>query len=108
MNVKSQYGIHTFSIMAKSSYHEIQELWEENCCQVMNRDPYFLNTTLQITEYKERGVEIVLNQSLTHPSWITVIVNPSSLLAGKYCPTALDVYKRQMPRWAAMYRTALC
>ncbi|MBC5726208.1 hypothetical protein H8S45_12170 [Agathobaculum sp. NSJ-28] len=91
MNVKSQYGIHTFSIMAKSSYHEIQELWEENCCQVMNRDPYFLNTTLQITEYKERGVEIVLNQSLTHPSWITVIVNPSSLLAGKYCPTALFI-----------------
>ena len=37
----------------------------------------------------------MLNQSLVRRSWITLIINPSSLLEGKYCPTALfsDVSK---------------
>ena len=41
------------------------------------------------------GVEIWLHQSLVRRSWITLIVNPSSLLEGMYCPTALfsDVSK---------------
>ena len=42
-----------------------------------------------ITEFKKIGVEIQYHQSLVHTSWIKLIVNPASLLAGEYCPTGL-------------------
>ena len=40
-------------------------------------------------QYKPIGVEIQLGQSVSHPCWLVLIVNPSSLLAGTYKPTAL-------------------
>ena len=57
----------------------------------MNKDKYLLNKLHCITKYKKYGVEILLNQSYNHPSFITVIVNPSSLLADEYRPT--DLFK---------------
>lgn len=39
--------------------------------------------------YKPIGVEIHLGQSVSHPCWLILIVNPSSLLAGTYEPTTL-------------------
>ena len=42
-----------------------------------------------IPTYKSTGVEILLHQSIAHPCWITLIVNPSSLLAGTYQPVSL-------------------
>ena len=39
--------------------------------------------------HKHRGVEILLTQSLTHRSWIRLIINPSSLSSGRYEPLAL-------------------
>ena len=42
-----------------------------------------------IPTYKSTGVEILLHQSIAHPCWITLIVNPSSLLAGEYRPVSL-------------------
>ena len=39
--------------------------------------------------YKHCGVEILLTQSLTHRSWIRLIINPSSLCSGRYEPLAL-------------------
>lgn len=44
---------------------------------------------LPIARYKPIGVEIHLSQSVSRPCWIILIINPSSLLAGTYEPTAL-------------------
>ena len=57
----------------------------------MNKDKYLLNKLHCIIKYKKYGVEILLNQSYNRPSFITVIVNPSSLLAYEYRPT--DLFK---------------
>ena len=40
-------------------------------------------------QFKDIGVEIQLGQSVSHPCWLILIINPSSLLAGTYKPTAL-------------------
>ena len=40
-------------------------------------------------QFKDIGVEVQLGQSVSHPCWLILIVNPSSLLAGTYEPTAL-------------------
>ena len=55
----------------------------------MKRDKFGLNNNYCIPTYKSTGVEILLHQSIAHPCWITLIVNPSSLLAGKYQPLSL-------------------
>ena len=55
----------------------------------MKRDKFGLNTNYCIPTYKTSGVEILLHQSIAHPCWITLIVNPSSLLAREYQPVSL-------------------
>ena len=87
MNIET--GIHTFSLNLKSSYSEIQNIITENEHFHTNNDAFYLQNCYKITTYKGIGVEMLLHQSLTHSSWITLIVNPSSLLAGQYCPTEL-------------------
>lgn len=82
-------GIHTFSLKTRSSYSEIQNIRVQNACIHGKHDRFSLNQNFCIADYKDKGVEIILQQSLTHPSWITLIVNPSSLLADAYCPTDL-------------------
>ena len=42
-----------------------------------------------MVRYKPIGVEIHLSQSVSRPCWLALIVNPSSLLADTYEPTAL-------------------
>ena len=84
-------GIHTFSLYIKSSYSDIKNILQKNEYITMNKDKYLLNKLHCITKYKKYGVEILLNQSYNHPSFITVIVNPSSLLADEYRPT--DLFK---------------
>ena len=88
-------GIHTFSLKRKFSYSEIQNIIEQNKCFCCNKGKYNLSFYYQITQYKSLGVEIQLSQSFgARPSWLTLIVNPSSLLAGQYQPTQL--FKRNM------------
>lgn len=55
----------------------------------MKRDKFGLNTNYCIPTHKTSGVEILLHQSIAHPCWITLIVNPSSLLAREYQPVSL-------------------
>lgn len=86
--MKTESGCHTFSLTCKSSYTEIQNIAGQNIC-ISRSDKYHLNINHEIFVYKPVGVEIHMYQSLTHPSWIKLIVNPSSLLAGEYCSTAL-------------------
>lgn len=87
MNTKQ--GLHTFSLTIKSSYSDIQNLCTNEPCIKATPDKFHLNTRYEIIRWKDCGVEIQLYQSLTRPSWIKLIVNPSSLLAGHYCPTEL-------------------
>ena len=84
-------GIHTFSLCIKSSYSDIKNILQKNEHITVNKDKYHLNKLYCITKYKKYGVEILLNQSYKRPSFITVIVNPSSLLADEYRPT--DLFK---------------
>lgn len=82
-------GCHTFAITLGCSYTDIQNILSDQVYIRKKHDKFFLNVSYEIVEFKEIGVEILLNQSLVRRSWIKLIVNPSSLLAGKYCPTAL-------------------
>ena len=96
---KTEYGIHTFSLKRKFSYSEIQNIIEQNRCFCCNKSKYGLSFYYQITQYKSLGVEIQLSQSLgSHPSWLTLIVNPSSLLAGHYQPTKLFTRNMDFPK----------
>ncbi len=87
--MKTTNGIHTFSLKVRSSYSGIQNIITANACIRMKRDKFGLNNNYCIPTYKSTGVEILLHQSIAHPCWITLIVNPSSLLAGKYQPLSL-------------------
>lgn len=87
--MKTENGIHTFSIKMRSSYSGIQNIITANACIRMKRDKFGLNNNYCIPAYKAVGVEILLHQSIAHPCWITLIVNPSSLLAGAYRPVSL-------------------
>lgn len=97
--ITNEYGIHTFSLKRKFSYSEIQNIIEQNQCFCCNKDKYGLSFYYQITHYKSLGVEIQLSQSLcSRPSWLTLIVNPSSLLAGQYQPTKLFTRNMDFPQ----------
>ena len=89
LNMKCNDGIHTFSLKTRSSYSEIQNIRVQNACIRGKHDCFSLNQNFCIADYKDKGVEILLHQSLVHPSWVTLIVNPSSLLADEYQPTEL-------------------
>lgn len=89
LNMKHNDGIHTFSLKTRSSYSEIQNIRVQNACIHGKHDRFSLNQNFCIADYKDKGVEILLRQSLVHPSWVTLIVNPSSLLADEYQPTEL-------------------
>ena len=93
--IMNESGIHTFCLKRKYSYSEIQNIIEQNKCFCCGKDRYELSSYYQITQYKSRGVEIQMSQTFgPRPSWLTLIVNPSSLLAGHYQPT--DLFKRNM------------
>lgn len=85
----NEYGIHTFSLKLQCKYSEIQNIIEQNECIRTSKGELGLSSYYQVTQYKPVGVEIHLSQSISRPCWITLIVNPSSLLAGTYEPTAL-------------------
>ena len=85
----NEFGIHTFSLKLQCKYSEIQNIIEQNECIRTSKGELGLSSYYQMTQYKPVGVEIHLSQSISRPCWITLIVNPSSLLAGTYEPTAL-------------------
>ena len=87
--IRKEYGIHTFSLKVRLKYSEIQNVVEQNECVCIGKGKYGLSPYYQMVRYKPIGVEIHLSQSLSRPCWLTLIVNPSSLLADTYEPTAL-------------------
>ena len=87
--ITNKYGIHTFSLKLQCKYSEIQNIVEQNECICTGKGKLRLSPYYQIPQFKEIGIEIQLGQSVAHPCWLVLIVNPSSLLAGTYKPTAL-------------------
>ena len=87
--ITNEYGIHTFSLKLQCKYSEIQNIIEQNECIFTGKGKLRLSPYYQIPQFKEIGVEIHLSQSVSRPCWLILIVNPSSLLAGTYEPTAL-------------------
>lgn len=87
--MKTERGIHTFSLTAPCSYNTIQELCEDHAHYMSKKLSHRLKKVIFLNAYKHRGVEILLTQSLTHRSWIRLIINPSSLCSGRYEPLAL-------------------
>lgn len=87
--ITNEYGIHTFSLKLQCKYSEIQNIIEQNECIRTSNGKLGLSPYYQIVRYKPIGVEIHLGQSVSHPCWLVLIVNPSPLFAGTYEPTAL-------------------
>ena len=87
--IMNESGIHTFSLKLQCKYSEIQNIIEQNECIRTSKRKLGLSSYYQMPQYKPIGVEIQLGQSVSHPCWLVLIVNPSSLLAGTYKPTAL-------------------
>ena len=70
-------------------YSEIQNIIEQNECIRTGKGKSGLSSYYQMPQFKSIGVEIHLGQSISHPCWLILIVNPSSPLASTYEPTAL-------------------
>ena len=87
--ITNEYGIHTFALKLQCKYSEIQNIIEQNECICTGKGKLGLSSYYQIPQFKDIGVEIQLGQSVTHPCWLILIINPSSLFAGTYEPTAL-------------------
>jgi len=87
--MKIERGIHTFSLTAPCSYNTIQELCEDHAHYMSKKLSYGLKKVIFLNAYKHCGVEILLTQSLTHRSWVRLIINPSSLCSGRYEPLVL-------------------
>ncbi len=87
--ITNEYGIHTFSLKLQCKYSEIQNIIEQNECICTGKGKLGLSPYYQIPQFKNIGVEIQLGQSVSHPCWLILIVNPSSLLTSTYEPTAL-------------------
>ena len=87
--IRKEYGIHTFSLKLQCKYSEIQNIIEQNECIRTGKGKLGLSPYYQMPQFKDVGVEIQLGQSVSHPCWLILIVNPSSLLADTYEPTAL-------------------
>ena len=87
--IMNESGIHTFSLKLQCKYSEIQNIIEQNECIRTEKGKLGLSPYYQMPQFKDVGVEIQLGQSVSHPCWLILIVNPSSLLAGTYEPTAL-------------------
>lgn len=82
--ITNEYGIHTFSLKLQCKYSEIQNIIEQNECIRTGKGKLGLSSYYQMPQFKDIGVEVQLGQSVSHPCWLILIVNPSSLLAGTY------------------------
>lgn len=89
LSMQTTSGIHTFALKIRCSYSDIQNILSANRCIRTKRDAFGLNNNYVIPTCKAAGVEVLLHQSLAHPSAVTMIVNPSSVLAGEYQPVSL-------------------
>ncbi len=87
--ITNEYGIHTFALKLQCKYSEIQNIIEQNERICTDKGKLGLSPYYQMPQFKDVGVEIQLGQSVSHPCWLILIVNPSSLLASTYKPTAL-------------------
>ena len=82
--ITNEYGIHTFALKLQCKYSEIQNIIEQNECIHTSKGRLGLSLYYQMPQFKDIGVEIQLGQSVSHPCWLILIINPSYLLTGTY------------------------
>ena len=82
--ITNKYGIHTFSLKLQCKYSKTQNIIEQNECIRTGKGKLGLSSYYQMPQFKDIGVEVQLGQSVSHPCWLILIVNPSSLLATVY------------------------
>ena len=91
---KADVGIHTTGLYAKNlKYQEVQRAidrqMERGKLQVKKRDLYNINRKLKDTYFLNDGITLLIYQSHDKSNGISFVVNPSTLLKGKYQPTEL-------------------
>lgn len=91
---RKQYGIHTIELYAKSlTYTDVQKvidhLAEDGSIQILKADPYNTDRYIKSTHFVSRGVRLRIYQSYDNSNGIGFIINPSTLLSGKYQPVKL-------------------
>jgi len=91
---KVDTGIHTPCLYAKNlKYQEVQRaidrLMEKGKIQVKRQDSYNIDRNLKGTCFLGDGITLWIHQSHDKSNEVSFIVNPSTLLAGKYQPVKL-------------------
>ncbi|WP_191378770.1 hypothetical protein [uncultured Flavonifractor sp.] len=91
---KIESGIHTVELYAKNlKYQEVQKVIDRLAeCGViwkMRSDPYNIDRCVASTFLVKDGIRLRIHQSHDKSNGIAFIINPSTLLAGRYQPTKL-------------------
>lgn len=91
---KAEFGIHTIELYAKDlKYQEVQKVIDhlagEDNIRIMSSDPYNIDRHLTSTLLVNNGIRLRIHQSHDKSNGIAFIINPSTLLKGKYQPTKL-------------------
>ena len=94
ISLSKNYGIHTIELFAKNlKYIEAQKvvdfLAEQGNIYTITSDPYNIDRHLMSTYLIDDGIRLRISQSHNKSSGIGFIINPSSLLSGKYQPVKL-------------------
>ena len=94
ISLSKSYGIHTIELYAKNlKYTEVQRvidfLADHSNIYPIKSDPYNIDRHLMSTYLVNDGIRMRIFQSHNQSSGIGFIVNPSTLLSGKYQPVKL-------------------
>lgn len=91
---KVEIGIHTISLYAKNlKYQEVQKVIdrqvEKGRIRPTKRDSYNIDRSMKDTYFVNQGIKMFVYQTHNKSNGISFVVNPRSLLKGKYQPTEL-------------------
>ena len=96
ITLNKTYGIHTIELYVKDlKYSEVQRvidfLMKEGKIQKIKSDPYNIDQQFKSTYFVKDGLRLRIYQSHNKSNGIGFIINPSTLLVGKYQPLNLWV-----------------
>lgn len=94
IKLSKRYGIHTIELYAKNlKYIEVQKtidfLVDHGKIYDVKSDPYNIDRRLKSTYFVSDGIRLRIYQSHNKSSGIGFIINPSTILSGKYQPVKL-------------------
>lgn len=94
VKISKTYGIHTIELYLKNlKYTEVQKvierLMDSGEIYETKSDYYNIDRHLKCTYFVEDGIRLRIYQSHNHSNGIGFVINPSTLLSGKYQPVKL-------------------